>query len=385
MILSVPFSYEVVGFEPRRQNATRDSRKGFVEVWVEEMDPADAPVAIVWRRPPERRDEVASTVEIRMSRDGLRCSAADSADTPRPPEGGPLRGEALAEAVRGGVRDSNPFAAFLSGMPADGREERLFRREASSTREAVEASVRARAAQLVAIDGELFLPCAEPVLVRARSHVYRASEAVSVRWYEPWLHSHGARGGVYRLDEWDVLLRDARRDLGGRAELDLPDAHPDFDVLDPSALALPLEGSALAQHALELLGEMGGFLRSCAETSAFGRHFGSAERDGAGRDRLDWRAPFDLDVPPAGVAEAFVRLSSILSGGLRDDASLEALREVVATPLPARARHDRMDGLRDAMEATGDALARWDGRPARLRDGSPEDDLDALADLGPRP
>ncbi len=383
MILSVPFAYEVVGYEPRRQNASRDARRGVVEVWVEEVDPMDAPVAVTWRRQPDRHDEDVATIEVRRFAGGLWCSAADSPHAPHPPEGGPLRGEDMVRAVREGMLDSNPFAGFLSGMPAEGREPIAFRRESGSNRDAVEAAVRTRASELVAIDGELFLVCPEPVFALSRGHVERASEAVSVRWYEPWLHGHGSRGGVYRLDEWDHLLRDARRETGGRTRFDLPAEHPGVALADPSALTLPLEGSALAERALELLSEMGSYLSDQAESASFGRHYGGRDRGGAGRDRLDWRAPFDLRIPAPGVAEAYARLSAILSAGMRDDGDVEALRVVAGTPLPGRGRYDGLDQVRRAAAALSDSLVRWDARPDRMREAAPDpDDAVAFAEPG---
>lgn len=391
MILSVPYEYVVVGYEPHGRRPVADHRRAVVDVLVEEADVVQAPVAVVIHRTESLQHRGgANPVAVRRIGDGLWVADSQAGRTPgTAPAPGPS-GPDLAAAVGRGDREGNPFGRFVSRDEAPARPEKLFRREISSTQAEVEAAVRALANEVVAVDGVLHVRCPEPVLVRRGQDFSGFLPRVKVQWQA--LEGHGEPGpaDVYRLDEWPNLVADARREAESvmvASKFDLPDELGWVEVRDASALTLPLEAAALAHAVVEAHGEMGDVVRRCAARARLPRETGDGPR---AIDPASWSAPREVEVPDAGLVADWMELGGILAAGL-DEPAIARVRAMMARTEAERAGWDEGDDRRrthsdvvEAWEAVAAAFERWDVRPARLRlagDAVDGMDLDALASV----
>ena len=392
MMLTVPFAYDVMGYEPRKRNVTLDRRRGETMVEIRDVEPGGMPLALVWNQAPDHRQREGRRVEIRAHADALWVRADASEDTPGDGhEGysvGRLAGDSLAAAIRAGDRQGNPFAGFTADMPEAGKPDRLFTRVVRDGKENAEAEVASRAGELVAMGGELYLRCAEPVFRRDSSAGYdRASRGLVSCWNESWRHRTCATGGIYRADEWERLREDARRlHEGYEGMFDLPERQGHFEVLLPDALRLPSEGMALAAHAFDVVDRLGDIVSGAAKEFGSGRN--SVRGRDSERDPIDWAAPLAVDMPEPVIVEAWMRLGAALSRGL-DDAAIETFREVCALePAVDPERSWRRDSLVEALAEARAALERWDARPFHMREAghaAEDDDVAAFASLGPSP
>ena len=100
MILSVPYEYVVVGYEPHGRRPVADHRRAVVDVLVEETDAAQAPVAVVIHRTESLQHRGgANPVAVRRIGDGLWVADSQAGRTPgTAPAPGPS-GPDLAAAV----------------------------------------------------------------------------------------------------------------------------------------------------------------------------------------------------------------------------------------------------------------------------------------------
>lgn len=386
MILSVPYTYEVVGYEPRRtSNATSFRRRGVVDVMVEEIDPREAPVAAVWTRSEawERKGETRTPIVIRRAERGLYCTWSQSGHNPEnAPEA--VRVPDLRALVAGGDdHEENPFAFWNRQAGEVKEQEPRLRAVVRDGREEAEREIRERAEGLVLIDGMFHVPCPEPVLV-LKGGFRNLLNGLKLQWGKDYVYSEVDPEDVFRVTEWDVLLgRAAAKAVILGEEMDLPAELPWIDVRLPDAFALPTEGIHVTHAAMWLFKEMGDVLQDSTRRAAERVHRG---RDNP-RNPMEWTQPFDVAMPDPDLVEAWMALGTFLNEGVSSDriGELRALMDRYATDLRGPDPRDedwRRSGYRDVREKWGElraALARYDARPEHLR----TDDLADLAELMP--
>lgn len=385
MILSVPYSYDVKGFEGLRRTESSHKAAGSVDVMIEELTSDQAPLAAELSiSGSSRRDEPLGTVAIRFVEGrGLLVPTSQTDFVPRPPPDA----TAFAEAVSRRETNGNPFAPYARHIPRKGSEEPRFnpRKRVWNNRDQVVAEINDIASGVVMVDGVPHGPCEEPLLKLSRKDV---PERLGGEWLMNCirLYTEGERFAyygcgpdeVFRLDEWPRIKAELLTIASDhQVEVDLPDNHPNAVVHLPHAFKVETESMALVEMA-----------RSVYKDILFHiKNFGGMASN---ENKWSWRKGTSHKVIPPGIVKAWQALGEALHGEPLDEGNLERIVHAIETHR-FEALPDRRDGSHDNPEydrfvdmwsRASRTVERFRNRPSQVRSANLDsDDVEALVDF----
>lgn len=383
MILSVPYAFNVHGYEGLRRTHSTFRKAGTVDIKVEEIS---AETAVL-----------AAEIGIESSERGRR----DRIFVPyRHVEGAGLYVPFNMQSLHG-VPDTPSSVADFAGIVAEGELGFLnpFKKHADGAsnandgaakfnpkkriwddREEVEASIHEIASQLIVVDGTVFIrlePGEEPVIVanpRNISEWHRGDRAFD------WVKVTEAKflddpSVTYRLDEWEVARERVMASGYGNETIASARDLPFVKMHEPSGFVWETEATSLANSLYHLFDKLKEFVNSRAEDRT--------PNPDLFRTNDGWRSKRVRQPVPKEAALALAEMSTLLACDL-DHAKLASCRPL----LEAIAKVDWKESdsydhaTRYVAEALDQALAdldRYQERPARLRhENLDEDDLVAL-------
>lgn len=329
MIVSVPYTYNVHGYEGLRRTPTSFRIAGVVEVKLEEMSAKAAPLAaeILVDAKSDRRNSKVKVPYRHVA--GVGLMVPHNMDSLHSVPDAPMKvDDLLREVKEGHYGYENPFRAHAEYRPEEGTPGPEFnpRKRIWDDREEVESSIHEIASSIVIVDGVVYSrvePGSEPVIVAKPGDIREWHlERNELTWIDvtsgAYVSSRHDAQHVYRLDEWPVarksLLAELAEEVSTR-NFKLPEVLPQARVHLPEAFVLETEASAFAQSLHQLLHDVRDFVKEGGK-----RYRG---------DSHSWQDDKGIKPVSREAALAYCDLSAALSGGL-DHPKLAAAADMLS-------------------------------------------------------
>lgn len=329
MIVSVPYTFNVHGYEGLRRTPTSFRMAGTVDVKIEELDAERAPLAaevLVDAKSDRRSSKVK--VPYRLV-EGIGLMVPQNMDSLHSVPDAPMSVEGLlAEVAEGYYGYENPFRAHAEYRPDKGVPGPEFnpRKKTWDDREEIESQIHGIASTLVVVEGVVYSKVEtghEPVIV-ANPNAIREwhLEKNELTWIDitsgAYVSDRHDTQYIYRLDEWPIARKALLAELAeGKStkNFKIPERLPQAKAYLPEAFVLETEATAFSQSLHDLLREIRDFVKDPGKTYR--------------SEAKSWQSDRGIKPVSREAALAYCALTEVLSGGL-DHPKLTKAADVLA-------------------------------------------------------